>query len=72
MSTVERSVGSAGQAVSRVTISARRVLSVVIPTYNEQDNMRRVYERLARALEVCSWNGSSSSASTHAPTARRS
>jgi glycosyltransferase involved in cell wall biosynthesis len=51
MSTVERPVGLAGQTVSRVMISARRVLSVVIPAYNEQDNVRRVYERLARTLD---------------------
>jgi glycosyltransferase involved in cell wall biosynthesis len=51
MSTVERQVGSAEQTVSRVTRSARRVLSVVIPAYNEQDNVRPVYERLASALD---------------------
>jgi polyisoprenyl-phosphate glycosyltransferase len=51
MSTVERSVGVAGQTVSRVRRSARRMLSVVVPTYNEQDNVRRVYERLALALD---------------------
>jgi glycosyltransferase involved in cell wall biosynthesis len=51
VSTVERQVGSAGQTVSRVTRSARRVLSIVIPAYNEQDNVRPVYERLARALD---------------------
>jgi glycosyltransferase involved in cell wall biosynthesis len=51
MSTVERQVGSAEQTVSRVRVSARRVLSVVIPAYNEQENVRPVYERLARALD---------------------
>jgi polyisoprenyl-phosphate glycosyltransferase len=30
---------------------AKPVLSIVVPTYNEQENVRRVYERLAGALE---------------------
>ncbi len=51
MSTLERTVGSAGQTVGRVRMSPRRALSVVIPAYNEQDNVRRVYERLVRALD---------------------
>jgi dolichol-phosphate mannosyltransferase len=29
----------------------RRTLSIVIPTYNEQDNVRRMYTRLTRALD---------------------
>jgi polyisoprenyl-phosphate glycosyltransferase len=29
---------------------AKRLLSIVIPTFNEQENVRRVYERLVRAL----------------------
>jgi dolichol-phosphate mannosyltransferase len=32
-------------------MSPRRVLSVVVPAYNEQDNIRRIYERLTRALD---------------------
>jgi glycosyltransferase involved in cell wall biosynthesis len=52
MSTIERTVSSAGQPIGRLRMSPRRVLSVVIPTYNEQDNVRRVYERLARALDL--------------------
>jgi dolichol-phosphate mannosyltransferase len=51
MSTLERTVGSAGQAVGRDRMSPRRVLSIVVPAYNEQDNIRCIYERLARALD---------------------
>jgi polyisoprenyl-phosphate glycosyltransferase len=51
VSTIERTVGAAAQPVTRARISPRRVLSVVIPAYNEQDNVRRVYERLCRALD---------------------
>jgi glycosyltransferase involved in cell wall biosynthesis len=32
-------------------LSRRRSLSIVIPTYNEQDNIGRVYERLVSTLE---------------------
>lgn len=52
MSTIERTVSSSGQPIGRPRMSPRRVLSVVIPTYNEQDNVRRVYERLARVLDL--------------------
>jgi glycosyltransferase involved in cell wall biosynthesis len=51
MSTVEHTVDSARTTVARVRASPRRVLSVVIPAYNEQDNVHQVYERLARALD---------------------
>jgi polyisoprenyl-phosphate glycosyltransferase len=43
--------GSAVRGAASAGKPARSVLSVVIPTYNEQDNVRRIYERLARALD---------------------
>jgi polyisoprenyl-phosphate glycosyltransferase len=51
VSTIEHAVGAAAQTIDRARISRRRVLSIVIPAYNEQANVRRVYERLTRALE---------------------
>jgi polyisoprenyl-phosphate glycosyltransferase len=64
MSTIERTVTSTrpvtstrrapGQevnAVGKVGRSAKRVLSIVIPVYNEQENVRPMYERLARTLD---------------------
>jgi glycosyltransferase involved in cell wall biosynthesis len=56
MSTIERTVSPAAQTLGRPRISPRRVLSIVVPTYNEQDNIRRVYERLARALDCLELN----------------
>ncbi len=42
-------------AGARITRTAERptrtVLSIVVPTYNEQENIRRVYERLRHAIE---------------------
>jgi dolichol-phosphate mannosyltransferase len=43
--------GSAVRGAASAGKPARSVLSIVIPTYNEQDNVRRIYERLARALD---------------------
>lgn len=40
----ERRAATAGKA-------AKRLLSVVIPTYNEQENIRTAYQRLQRALD---------------------
>ncbi len=51
MSTIEHTASSAGQTVGRVIVSGKRTLSIVIPAYNEQDNIRQVYERLVRALD---------------------
>jgi polyisoprenyl-phosphate glycosyltransferase len=51
MSTIERAVASLGRPAGRARVSRRRLLSVVIPAYNEQDNVRRVYERLVRVLD---------------------
>jgi glycosyltransferase involved in cell wall biosynthesis len=50
VSTIERAVGPAGQVASRLRMAPRRLLSVVIPAYNEQENIRRVYDRLTLAL----------------------
>jgi glycosyltransferase involved in cell wall biosynthesis len=50
VSTIERTVGAAPQVAGRRRISSRRLLSIVIPAYNEQDNIRRVYDRLGQAL----------------------
>ena len=41
------STGGAGQGVRS---SGRGMLSIVIPAYNEQDNVRRVYERLRNVM----------------------
>ncbi len=43
--------GAAGLATREAGRSLRRMLSIVIPTYNEQDNIRRVYDRLSHAIE---------------------
>jgi glycosyltransferase involved in cell wall biosynthesis len=51
VSTVERTVSSAGQRLGQDASSPRRVLSIVIPAYNEQENVRRLYERLLRAMD---------------------
>jgi len=32
--------------------SRKRLLNIVVPAYNEQDNVRRVHARLARTLEA--------------------
>ncbi len=50
MSTTEHTVTSA-MPVDLVERSARRMLSVVVPAYNEQDNVRRLYGRLLQALD---------------------
>jgi polyisoprenyl-phosphate glycosyltransferase len=58
MSTVVQTAGSvrrlpalAGELTSRQERSPRRLLSIVIPAYNEQDNVRRMYERLCSVFE---------------------
>jgi glycosyltransferase involved in cell wall biosynthesis len=51
MSTLERTVAPAEHSIGRVRMSPRRMLSVVVPAYNEQDNVRRIYERLRCALD---------------------
>ncbi len=50
MSTVERVVGSLGQTMATAEGVPERTLSVVIPVYNEQDNIRRMYSRLTAVL----------------------
>jgi polyisoprenyl-phosphate glycosyltransferase len=39
-----------GQQAAVAEKSAKRLLSIVIPTYNEQDNVRRIYGRLLHVL----------------------
>jgi glycosyltransferase involved in cell wall biosynthesis len=51
MSTVEHAISAAGQAVGLAEDGAVRMLSIVIPTYNEQDNIPQVYRRLTRVME---------------------
>jgi polyisoprenyl-phosphate glycosyltransferase len=51
MSTVERVVEPVEQAVRLSEGVCKRMLSVVIPTYNEQDNIRRIHSRLTAVLE---------------------
>jgi polyisoprenyl-phosphate glycosyltransferase len=58
VSTLERTAASArgtpGLTVQSIALggpSAKRLLSVVIPAYNEQDNVPRIYDRLARVLD---------------------
>ncbi len=43
--------GAAGDAESPAGKEARPKLSIVVPAYNEQDNVSRMYGRLVRALE---------------------
>jgi polyisoprenyl-phosphate glycosyltransferase len=43
--------GVAGQTTRRGAHAGESVLSVVVPVYNEQDNIRRLYDRLSRAIE---------------------
>jgi dolichol-phosphate mannosyltransferase len=45
------SAGAFSRAVSRNGKSSRRLLSVVIPAYNEQENVAQMYARLSRALD---------------------
>jgi polyisoprenyl-phosphate glycosyltransferase len=51
VSTIERTVSAAAQTLGTLKIQSRPTLSVVIPTYNEQENVRRVHERVACALD---------------------
>jgi polyisoprenyl-phosphate glycosyltransferase len=58
MSTIERTVSSvqqlpalAGEATRLDGRSPRRLLSIVVPAYNEQDNIGRIYERLCSVLD---------------------
>ncbi len=45
------STGTLARAVSANGRSSRRLLSVVIPTYNEQENVPQMYARLSGALD---------------------
>ncbi|MGD1056240.1 MAG: glycosyltransferase family 2 protein [Solirubrobacteraceae bacterium] len=58
MSTIERTASPVQQApdvtgasARLVKSSARRLLSIVVPAYNEQDNVRRMYGRLCSVLD---------------------
>lgn len=46
-----RSVSAVSQEELTAGEPSRRMLSIVVPTYNEQDNVCRIYERLAQALK---------------------
>ncbi len=51
VSSTERRAGSATKRTVRPDGgSAAQMLSIVVPTYNEQDNIRRVYERLTNVM----------------------
>jgi polyisoprenyl-phosphate glycosyltransferase len=45
------SAGDFAQAISKNGRTSRRLLSVVIPTYNEQENVPQMYQRLSEALD---------------------
>jgi dolichol-phosphate mannosyltransferase len=45
------SVGPVDLGTSSAAAPRKRTLSIVIPAYNEQDNVRRMYERLTAALD---------------------
>jgi polyisoprenyl-phosphate glycosyltransferase len=51
MSTVERVAAPVDRAVRLSEGVCKRMLSIVIPTYNEQDNIRRMHSRLTAVLE---------------------
>jgi polyisoprenyl-phosphate glycosyltransferase len=51
MSTIEHVIGSMGQTMGLAEGGPRRTLSVVVPAYNEQDNIRRMHARLSAVLE---------------------
>jgi dolichol-phosphate mannosyltransferase len=58
VSTIERTASPVQQApdvtgasARLVKSSARRLLSIVVPAYNEQDNVRRMYGRLCSVLD---------------------
>jgi polyisoprenyl-phosphate glycosyltransferase len=51
MSTIEHVISSMGQTVDLAEGGPRRMLSVVVPAYNEQDNIRRMHARLSAVLE---------------------
>jgi polyisoprenyl-phosphate glycosyltransferase len=51
MSTVEHVVNSARRTIAVTDSGDKRMLSIVIPAYNEQDNIRQMYRRLTRVLE---------------------
>lgn len=44
-------VGTAEPWMTSAKKQTRRLLSIVIPTFNEEDNVRRIYGRLVRAME---------------------
>jgi dolichol-phosphate mannosyltransferase len=50
MSTIEQVIVPRGASVEVIERAPRRLLSVVIPVYNEQENVPRVYDRLVQAL----------------------
>jgi glycosyltransferase involved in cell wall biosynthesis len=52
VSTVEQTVGSARTSVELAQRPAKRTLSIVVPAYNEEDNVARIHQRLVHALAV--------------------
>ena len=45
------SAGGPEGATRMTSEPGRAVLSIVVPAYNEQDNVRTVYERLSKVME---------------------
>jgi len=51
MSAIEHAVSSAARTTASAGSGDERMLSIVIPAYNEQENIRELYGRLTRVLD---------------------